>query len=103
MRSLRNHGYRVYKIQFQVDNSGKDFWLLTYHLPDWPHSVVPTAAPEQYQRIYAIRTNPIEQDNHLVYVAYTLDEKTMELGIVRELHPTQVEILTNSPHLLTGH
>lgn len=29
----------------------------------------------------------MEQNNNLIYVAYTLDKKTMNLGVVESMHP----------------
>lgn len=70
----------------------ENYWELSGQLPNW---AAPLIVPEtiQLQPIYAIRTNAIEQENHLVYIAYTLDNVNLCLGIVREMHPDHVSQL----------
>lgn len=85
--------YTEYQAQYNnatIRTPLQDLWNVSELLDEWAEPVVPTADPDQFQRIYAIRTNALEQNNHLIYVSYLDDQDNSQLGIVRKMAPSEV-------------
>lgn len=65
-------------------------WEVSQHLNEWTPAITPTKEPEQFQRLWTIRTNAVEQNNMLIYVCYVEDSVQYHLGILRRMSPGEV-------------
>lgn len=92
-----NAEYQQFHDQYNTPYISKPLanpWEIGQHLGEWEAPVTPSQAPQQFRRMWTIRTNAIEQDNNLIYAAYTVDGSTsFELGIIRRMAPTEVNYI----------